>query len=1009
MSRITSDQAQDIAARFWHINGLATRLSSEWGGTFRITADDTFYLLKIAPSHLSEARISLEVAAVKHLTSTLKELRCPHIMPSIHGEDVVHTEYGAARMYSWIVGRLWSEIRPHDPKLLESLGQGLGQLTNAFAGFDHAGAYEDFLWALESPVWKDAMHLLPDDLAGICRFYQERYESNLKSTLTSLRHSVNYHDANDYNILVSDDLSNPSVIGFIDFGDCHYAPVINDLAICLAYALMEQDDVLGAARIIVRGYHHVFPILTEELEVLQDLICTRLVISLAHAARRNVLDPSNTYWQISMAPAEKLLRTLHAVPPYLFLCSFRAACGLEPSQHHDRLCAWLEAHRTQFAPVIGMDLSKESVTVFDWSVGSTELGGIDELGDLEEQTYRVFGRMRKEGTRVGIGRYDEPRPIYSTHEYVVPGLHTSSMRTIHLGVDLFMPVGTPVYAPMDGKVVTLTNNAGDKEYGPLVILEHKTDDGLTFYTLYGHNNIYTLSLLRLGQEVKAGEKIAEIGNYPENGNWVSHLHFQIITDLLSYVDDYPGVADPDAREIWLSLCPDPNLILGMKHPDLKYHYADTPGLLRKRKKVLGPNLSLSYGQPLHIVRGWKTHLYDEYGRTYLDTVNNIAHVGHEHPRVVHAGQKQMAVLNTNTRYLHRQLLTLSQKLLETLPGHLEVIWFVNSGSEANELALRIARTFTGRPDTLVLEEGYHGNTQACIDVSHYKFKHVTKPENTSVVPMEMYGQVANSPKVGHKARASEVTLVRTDRGGDFAEGIVNGPITFIHESLPSCAGQIVPHEDFFMDMYAEIKKNGGICIADEVQTGLGRVGSHYWAFELFTLAPDIVTIGKPLGNGHPIAAVACTREMAKAFAKGPEFFSSFGGNPVSCAIATEVLTVIEDENLQTHAKDIGDFWMSSLHELQVTYPVIGDVRGHGLFIGVEFVERGSQAPSKQKAVYIVRRMLDHRILTSLDGPHGNVMKIKPPMSITREEVDRFLGVMEKILKEDAVRQKEVKM
>jgi 4-aminobutyrate aminotransferase-like enzyme/Ser/Thr protein kinase RdoA (MazF antagonist) len=991
---MTTDQAQDAASRYWNINGTATALSSEWGGTFLITTEHRAgknFLLKIAPTHLREGRIRLEVAVVKHLSSLLKELWCPELISSIHGEDIAHTEFGDARMYSWIEGKLWADVRPHDRHLLASLGQSLGFLTKALVGFDHPEAHAEFEWALKSTVWKDTMSLLPDDLKDVCDHYVNRYENILKHQLGSLRHGVNYHDANDYNILVSPDVLTPTVIAFIDYGDCHYGPIVNDLAICLAYALMDQSDILGAARIIISGYHRVSPLLPEELEVLQDLICMRLVISLVHAARRKAKDPGNVYWQVSTSAAEKLLQTLRGIHPHLMLCTFRAACGLEPSPRHDFLCDWLKKHKPRFHPVMGFELSKEPVTVFDWSTGSVELGGLNAIQDLEEQTYRTFRRMDSEGTRVGIGRYDEPRPIYTTHEYEVSGLDTPAMRTIHLGIDLIMPAGTPVYAPIDGRVVTLTNNAGDKEYGPLVILEHKAGDGFLFYTLYGHNNIYTLSLLQKGQEVKAGEKMGEIGDFPENGNWVPHLHFQIITDLLGCIDDYPGVADPDAKDIWLSLCLDPNLILGIRHADLKYHYADTAGLLRKRKKVLGSNLSLSYHEPLHIVRGWKTHLYDEDGRTYLDTVNNIAHIGHEHPRIVQAGQKQMAVLNTNTRYLHRNLLTLSQKLLETLPAHLEVVWFVNSGSEANELALRIARAYTGRYDTLVLEEGYHGNTQACFEVSHYKFKHLKKLETTNVVPIGVYGKVANFAKDADDSTVNRSPLT------------VTPSMVFIHESLPSCAGQIVPHEDFFMDIYAEIKKHGGICIADEVQTGLGRVGSHYWAFELFTIAPDIVTIGKPLGNGHPIAAVACTRELANAFAKGPEFFSSFGGNPVSCAIATEVLSVIEDEDLQANAKNLGEYWMSALRELQSVHSVIGDVRGHGLFIGIEFLKPETCAAAKQKAEYVVRRMLDHRILTSLEGPNGNVMKIKPPMSITKEEVDQFLGVLEKILKEDLVK------
>jgi 4-aminobutyrate aminotransferase-like enzyme len=844
---------------------------------------------------------------------------------------------------------------------------------------NHDGAADlDFDWALESKSWKSQIELLPKDLRIIADHYIQKYNSRVSLQVAQLRHTVLYHDANDYNVIVTSDRS----IGFIDFGDCHHGPLIQEIAICLAYVLMDQSDVAGAAREVIQGYHSELQLQPEELEVLQELICIRLITSLVYAAVRKIDEPDNTYWQISAGPASDLLKKIHQIHPSLMLCYFRSSCGMEPSRDHLPLNDWLVHHRAKFEHVLGFDLSDETITVFDWSVKSHELGNMNAQGDLKTLTYNIFQRMSSERTRVGVGRYDEPRPVYTSHEYEVPGLHTPGMRTVHLGIDLFMPPGTPVYAPLDGTVVTLANNAGDKEYGPLVILEHQTNTELSFYSLYGHNNIYTLSLLRVGQQVRAGEKIAEIGDYPENGNWVPHLHFQILTDPLGYVDDFPGVADPDVRDIWLSLCPDPNLILGIRHPNLKYHYADVTALVRKRTHILGSNLSTSNHIPLHIVRGWKSTLFDEYGRSYLDTVNNIAHVGHEHPDVVHAGQQQMAVLNTNTRYLHPQILKCAQQLQEKLPSHLEVIWFVNSGSEANELALRIARMSTGNTNTLVLEEGYHGNTQACVDVSQYKIKHLGRPLQSHVVPLSLFVN-----PVGQKDLA------------EFYQDHADGPLVFIHESIPGCAGQVIPDQDFFLEMYAMVKRDGGICIADEIQTGLGRMGSHMWAFELFTIAPDIVTIGKPLGNGHPVAAVACTRALADRFAEGPEFFSSFGGNPVSCSIASEVLSVIEREDLQSHALQLGADWKDQLIALQRRYPVIGDVRGIGLFLGIEFVDPESSKPSAAHANYVVERMLEHRILTSLDGPHGNVMKIKPPMCITQEEVNRFMEVLEKVLGE----------
>ena len=223
----------------------------------------------------------------------------------------------------------------------------------------------------------------------------------------------------------------------------------------------------------------------------------------------------------------------------------------------------------------------------------------------------------------------------------------------------------------------------------------------------------------------------------------------------------------------------------------------------------------------------------------------------------------------------------------------------------------------------------------------------------------------------------------------------------MHEALPSCAGQIVPPVDYFAALYDIIHAHGGCCIADEVQTGIGRVGSKFWSFELYNIMPDIVTIGKPLGNGHPVAAVITSEEVAQSFDTGMEFFSSFGGNPVSCAIANAVLDVMERENLKEHAHKTGAYWMRSLKDLAANQPVVHNVRGHGLFIGID-LRLPDNTPATAIAAYIERRMFEHRILLSLDGPGSNVIKIKPPMCITQSQVDYFLEIFAKVLDEDFV-------
>jgi len=988
---INNAQAQQIALEHYNIVCTVSRLESEWDSTFKMASSNgNAYLLKIAPQHVDESRTELEIAVISHLMGTDIKVAFPSLIPSKGGNLSIETEYGVARMYEWVHGRLWHEVNPHMPQLLASLGAHLAQLNSYLSGFDHPGAHYENDWSPDNVEWIDShFEFLGKETIGLVR-NAVHSSARLKSVIHQLPRSLNHNDANDHNIIVSLNTIAPEIVGFIDFGDLHYGPRVNDLAICLAYAMMRKDDPVGAAADVIGGFHETSPLQEDELLCLLTLVKSRLAITITKAALRARENPDNAYWQVSATDAKDLLSRLCSYSEHLALCRFRLACGMEPSPKSIQLTTWLQKHRDMLSPITGINLEKHPIEVFDWSVGSLGMGSFDDIANVENSTRQVFQRMAAVGTGVGIGRYNEPRAVYTTSRYAIQGNNGPQMRTIHIGIDVFMEVGSELYAPLEGRVFAIVNDEGDKEYGPLVILEHTPEPDLTFYTLFGHNSLATLDLLKQGDHVEQGQLIAFVGNFPENGNWVPHSHFQIITDMLDYTEDYPGVALASQREVWLSLCPDPNLMLGISDPRLDSTTMSTEETLKHRLNVLGPNLNVTHERPLHIVRGWKSNLFTEDGTSFLDTRNNIAHVGHEHPRIVEAGQKQMVVLNTNTRYLHSVRLELADRLLASLPDNLTRIYFVNSGSEANDLALRIARNHIGSNETLVMDQGYHGATTSCIEVSPYKFESVGGTgckEHIHVLP--------NLRSDATTAAVDAVDFVKSDNPSEL-------PMTFIHEVLLGCAGQIIPPTDYFTTIYSAIQGNGGICIADEVQTGMGRVGEAFWSFELFGISPDIVTIGKPLGNGHPVAAVAVSEELARSFDNGMEFFSSFGGNPVSCAIALEVLNVIRDEELQSHARDIGKYWMDALLNLAVDHPVIHDVRGFGLFFGIEFLVTKDQPGISEICNYIQNRLLDHRILSSFDGPEHNVMKIKPPMCITQQEVDYFMLVLGRILKEDVV-------
>lgn len=422
-------------------------------------------------------------------------------------------------------------------------------------------------------------------------------------------------------------------------------------------------------------------------------------------------------------------------------------------------------------------------------------------------------------------------------------------------------------------------------------------------------------------------------------------------------------------------------------------------IISYRKQHLGKTLSLSYQEPLKMVRGQGAYLFNEQGTPYLDMVNNVCHVGHCHPTVVAAGQTQLAKLNTNTRYLHDNIVDYADKLLATMPDKLSVCMLVNSGSEANELAFRLARCFTKSKELLVVDGAYHGNTNACIEASPYKFDgpggegaqpYVHKVELPDPYRGEFQGNSQETAQYyANSVKSTLAQLAKEDKK----------PSAFICESLQGVAGQIIMPDGYLSSVYQEVRAAGGVCIADEVQVGFGRVGTHMWAFETQNVIPDIVTLGKPIGNGHPMAAVITTQEIADAFVTGMEYFNTFGGNPVSCAIGLAVLDVIENEQLQEHALQTGNYFKAKLVELQQRFNIIGDVRGLGLFIGVELVEdRTTKKPATDKTASLVEFFKEHQILLSTEGPFYNILKIKPPLAFSKLDADKFIKVLELGLK-----------
>lgn len=442
-------------------------------------------------------------------------------------------------------------------------------------------------------------------------------------------------------------------------------------------------------------------------------------------------------------------------------------------------------------------------------------------------------------------------------------------------------------------------------------------------------------------------------------------------------------------------------------------YLSKKNVLKLREKHFMTSVSISYANTggLMIVQGKGSRLMDETGQWYLDTRNNVAHVGHCHPRVAEAVTQQLRTVNTNTRYLHPNVCLLAERLSAKCPAPLEVVVFVNSGSEANDLALRLARAYTQSKNTIVIEGAYHGHTLSVLEVSPYKYKYGKE------FPLTLQGAGRGPFKTpGHHiwqvpcpdfyrgphrgADAGKQYAKYVKEACDYYKNKMRESVSaIIIEGGMSVGGVILPSDDFVIQSVAAVRDAGGIYIADEVQTGFGRLGSSFWAFECGNhgVVPDIVTVGKPFGNGMSLGAVIVTREIANVFDEmGIEYFNTFGGNPVAASAGLAVLDVIEQEALQKHALEIGEYLKQRFWGLQKR--LIGDVRGNGLFLGIELVKDQDRTPATVETCFICSILKQkYHILTSIDGLHNNVLVVKPPMVFSKEDADFFVDSFEMAL------------
>jgi 4-aminobutyrate aminotransferase-like enzyme/Ser/Thr protein kinase RdoA (MazF antagonist) len=996
MDREGPDVSEDWSGKLgvqYGLCGPLARLDGEYDLNFCGQDSAGDLVIKVMRQGCDPALVDLQIKALAALRDGDPDLPVPDLVPAQDGSLLSRfREASGAERLIWaqraLPGIAYAKAGPQSPDLLAELGRLTGRFDRALAEFEHPALDRATKWRLTEGDWI-VTHLdcLQDphrrDLIGniLADF------NALRPDLQRLPAQAIHNDLNDYNILLVPDLAGGATVrGLIDLGDMIASPRVCEVAIAGAYVVLDHEQPQAALAAFVAGYHATNPLLPAEVDLIWPLLRMRLAVSVVNSTLEAAARPDDPYVTVSQGPAWRFLERA-GDDAALVMARLRTACGLAVIDSAPAVLAWLDRNRGGFAPVLDEDLTGAPMGALSvaataiprnpFDLGANEAAGLARGADDAGQTW--------------LGYYAEPRLIYTAPAFRKGPWRASDRRSVHLGVDVFAPAGRAVRAPLVGRVEIVENRAQNLDYGGVVILRHLTESGDVFYTLYGHLDPVVCDRLSVGQMVAQGEPFCHLGTPAQNGGWAPHLHFQLALSVAGMGGDWPGVADPDDLGLWTALCPNPAALLNLSDARLRYQPIDEAGILANRRAHFADNLMLSYRRPLMLLRGWRHHLFDEMGRAYLDAYNNVPHVGHAHPRIAAVAADQLTRMNSNTRYLHPAQIAFAEKITSKMPAGLEVVFMVNSGSEANELALRLARAWSGAKDMITPDHGYHGNTTGAIGISAYKFM---KPGGGGQPDWVQLVDVADD----YRGRFRRDDPDRAEKYAALIDDAIAKIVArrarlagFIAETYPSVGGQIIPPPGYLAKVYARIRAAGGLCIADEVQTGLGRLGEHYFAFDEQGARPDIVVLGKPIGNGHPMGVVVTSREIADRFAEGPEFFSTFGGSTLSCRIGKEVLDIVDDEGLQSNAHRQGLRLLDGLRALQDRHPLIGDVRGAGLFIGVELVtDRTTLAPATDAARFVMNRLRDLRILIGREGPADNILKIRPPLTIEADDIDMIL-------------------
>ncbi|MCP3689059.1 MAG: peptidoglycan DD-metalloendopeptidase family protein, partial [Gammaproteobacteria bacterium] len=542
-------------------------LAGERDLNFLVVAHSAKYVFKIANQNEDPGILDCQQQVFQCLAHNNIFPNQFQAIASVHG-NLVETISDAnaiphlCRLLIYAEGRLLAGVNPHFPELLVNLGESLGRLDKALFDFEHEALHRPLLWKMHEALCvleKFKPLLASSKQQSLVEYFESHFRNTVLPLDKSLRRSAIHNDANDNNVLIQgDDPWTQTVACIIDFGDMVHSWTVAEPAIAAAYAMLDKDHPLETAASIIKGYHQQLPLQEAEIQALFDLICMRLCMSVCICAYQKSLEPNNEYLSISEQPAWRLLEKLQQIPAAFAQAVFRRACAMEPAAQHTAVTQWLSAQQALFQPIVDIDLKTAPLLWLDLGVASPYFMS---PGDPAKMTRSLNRALEDAACLAGVGGYGEYRLLYNDDAFVDVDGH---QRNMHLGIDIFMPAGSAIYTPMPATVFAVANHARNYDYGGCVILQHQIPQtNMEFYTLYGHLAPGSLTLLKTGAKIAAGTQIATLGDASENGGWPPHLHFQVILDLLGETDTFVGAGSPVYRDVWLSFCPDPNLILGI--------------------------------------------------------------------------------------------------------------------------------------------------------------------------------------------------------------------------------------------------------------------------------------------------------------------------------------------------------------------------------------------------------------------------------------------------------------